>query len=78
MDIDETIWDGGEDGSMNDEMECMCLGCGISHFLPSGILRIEQIEEEGRKILTYPNCSECGDVLIIIGKAGDEPNYNAG
>lgn len=78
MEIDETIWDCGEDCSMNDEMECMCLGCGISHFFPSGILIIELTEEEGRKILTHPNCSECGDVLMIIGKAGDEPNYNAG
>ena len=78
MGIDETIWDSEEYGSVNDQMECMCLECGISHYLHSDILKIDQTEEEGRKIVTYPDCSECGGVLMIIGKAGDEPNYTSG
>ena len=68
MAIDETIWDREEYRSMDDQTECMCLECGISHYLPSDILIIEQTEKEGRKTLTYPNCSECGGVLMIIGR----------
>ena len=57
------------------EMECMCLECGISHYLDTGFLKLEPLEDSQYKAVANQECDQCGGTLIVIGKAGDQPNY---
>jgi len=60
---------------MNEEMECMCLECGISVYLPAGSFTAGDFTGMGMKLVENLFCVECGGVLGVVGKAGDEPSY---
>lgn len=63
---------------MNAEMECMCLECGVAPVLLYSDLVLESIEGTANKRVTNILCPECGGTLMLIGAAGDEPNYRTG
>ncbi len=63
MSIDETTWEGEDEPGK--EVECLCLGCGYTHFVPADIL-IMDTAEEGSKLAANPICSECGQVLMVV------------
>jgi hypothetical protein len=63
---------------MDFEMECMCLQCGISNYLSFTDITLEESVDVHSKLVKNSSCPECGGSLIVIGKAGDEPNYKAG
>jgi len=63
---------------MNEEMECMCLECGISQYIDLGIITLEDGGPEGRKLIRNHACISCGGPLALIGRAGDEPYYRLG
>jgi DNA-directed RNA polymerase subunit RPC12/RpoP len=61
---------------MSVQMECMCLECGISAFYDLGALAMDDYSEGNFKAVKDTTvCTECGGRLVVIGKAGDEPNY---
>jgi len=61
---------------MNEEMECMCMECGMSNYLPKSNIVMEDPSISESKILdALLVCSNCGGQLSLIGKAGDEPFY---
>ena len=60
---------------MNEKMECMCLNCGISHYIDRDRISLEDLDNDEMKIVRNIFCSECGSVLALVCKAGDEPNY---
>ena len=60
------------------KMECMCLECGISHYLPLTDLVMENVEGMERQLITNLTCTECGGPLMLVGKAGDHPYYRVG
>ncbi len=61
MNLDETTWE-DEQGK---KVECLCLGCGYTHIVPSDIIIIDG-DEGDSKLLASPICSECGQVLMIV------------
>ncbi len=61
--IDETVWE--EEGKQN-QAECLCLGCGFTHFVPVDLLIIEETDEYGNDMVTNPTCSECGQILMLV------------
>lgn len=63
---------------MSHEMECMCLNCGISLYIPFDYLVYEELDGGDMKVIKDVFCTECGNVLTLIGKAGDEPFYRLG
>ena len=61
---------------MNDQMECMCMECGISSYLPKGdILMEDPASTESKMLNSLLVCQICGGQLKLIGRAGDEPFY---
>jgi DNA-directed RNA polymerase subunit RPC12/RpoP len=60
---------------MNEQMECMCLDCGISLLLPREVISLDDDVGESAKLLRKLFCTECGGQLILIGAAGAEPHY---
>jgi hypothetical protein len=60
---------------MTDELECMCIECGISLYLPRDLITLGDHDEEGNTLVRAPFCTECGGRLRVVGKAGDEPFY---
>jgi DNA-directed RNA polymerase subunit RPC12/RpoP len=60
---------------MSEEMECMCLQCGISLYLDVLSVALEDPGTSETKLLKNVFCSECGGQLMVIGKAADEPHY---
>jgi len=61
---------------MSQEMECMCQECGISVYLPSEVINLEDPANTAVKLLdSLLVCQECGGRLALVGKAGDEPRY---
>ncbi len=58
---------------MDEQMECMCLECGISLYLSRDLIAVDEISTSGRALVKQTFCSECGGVLMVIGRAGDEP-----
>lgn len=59
-------------------MECMCLQCGISHYIP-----LEDLSTEVSGGFEYPLvvnvfCNRCGGILFVVGKEGDQPRYVVG
>jgi hypothetical protein len=60
---------------MIEEMECMCLQCGISLYLDVLSVALEDPGTSQLKLLRNIFCSECGGHLMLIGKAADEPHY---
>ncbi len=74
MSIDETIWDASEgQGFENKEIECICLVCGYTHFVPANLIAVEDTDEKGRDILSFPACSDCSGYLMTV-KKGSERN----
>ncbi len=58
-----------------DMMECMCLNCGISHYISA-----RELSTDIDPYLTYPvvtniYCTECGGMMFVVGKAGEQPRY---
>jgi hypothetical protein len=53
----------------------MCLECGVSIFMDSGRITIEGPTDAGHHMLKDAFCTECGGLMVLIGKAGDEPHY---
>ena len=61
---------------MSDEMECMCMDCGISNLFPADYIALEDPSAVDSKIIdTVLVCEQCGGQLMLVGKAGDEPHY---
>jgi hypothetical protein len=61
---------------VRDEMECMCMECGISCSLPAESISLEDPAEFGPNVLSSVHvCPACGGQLRLIGRAGDEPFY---
>lgn len=60
---------------MNDEMECMCLECGISVLLSLETIALGDFVEGQRRQVDNIFCTECGGPLVLVGKAGDEAYY---
>jgi hypothetical protein len=60
---------------MTDELELMCMECGISIYLPRDLIILEEFVDGGAYLVRDPFCTECGGRLRFIGKAGEEPFY---
>jgi hypothetical protein len=61
---------------MTKEMECMCMGCGISNCFPEDDIALEDPSAVDSKIIdSLLVCEQCGGQLMLAGKAGDEPFY---
>ena len=60
---------------MSDEVECMCLECGISLYLAGINIPFEHFSGEAKQPLPNIYCTECGGALVVVGKKGDEPQY---
>ena len=61
---------------MVEEMECMCMECGASNYLPADDVIMDEQEGTDSKLLdSLLVCQNCGGQLKLIGRAGDEPHY---
>jgi hypothetical protein len=60
---------------MNEQMECMCLNCGISLYLSGEMISLEEGDGAGIRLLRDVFCTECSGPLIVIGEAGAAPHY---
>jgi hypothetical protein len=60
---------------MSDELECMCLECGISLYLPRELIILEQYGDVVSDMVREPFCVECGGRLKVVGRPGEEPFY---
>ena len=61
---------------MSEEMECMCMECGASCYLPkSDILMEDPASSDSKMLNSLLACPICGGQLKLMGKAGDEPTY---
>jgi hypothetical protein len=60
---------------MSEQIECMCLHCGISLYLSGETISLEESDGAKTKVLRDVFCTECSGPLIVIGKAGVEPHY---
>ncbi len=58
---------------MMDKMECMCTECGVSNFIPQDHIVLDDSGEG--KFIRNVFCLQCGGLLFLVGKAGDEPFY---
>lgn len=64
---------------MSDEMECMCLECGISSHFPALELSFDTVPGfTGKRIVTNLFCPQCGGGLLVVGRVGEEPFYQTG
>ncbi len=62
---------------MENLMECMCLECGVSIYLDLGQIAVEEAADSKMKLVSNLFCTECGGLLALRGRAGDEPNYRS-
>jgi len=61
---------------MSNEIECMCMQCGVSICLPEDSVIMEDSSDPNSKLLDILLvCEQCGGQLKIVGKKGDEPFY---
>jgi len=61
---------------MGEDMECMCVECGISTYLPLDYIKMEDLAATDSKMIdSLIVCQNCGGQLKLVGKAGDEPEY---
>jgi hypothetical protein len=60
---------------MSNEMECMCLECGVSIHLPEDIIVMDPSDASSKLIDSILVCENCGGQLKLVGKAGGEPFY---
>jgi hypothetical protein len=59
-------------------MECMCLQCGISHYVPLDDISMEVIADFEYPLVVNMFCNKCGGMLFVVGKEGDQPRYVTG
>jgi|YelNatPaOPRAMG01_1025707.scaffolds.fasta_scaffold152301_2 hypothetical protein len=59
-------------------MECMCLQCGISHYVPLDDISMEVIADFEYPLVVNMFCNQCGGMLFVVGKEGDQPRYVTG
>ena len=61
---------------MGEELECMCMECGVSNYLPADDVIMDEQEGTNSKLLDrLLVCQNCGGQLRLIGRAEDEPYY---
>ena len=61
---------------MGEEIECMCMECGASNYLPADAVTMDEQGGTDSKLLdSLLVCQNCGGQLKLIGRAGDEPFY---
>ena len=61
---------------MGEELECMCMECGASNYLPADTVTMDEQGGTDSKLLdSLLVCQNCGGQLKLIGRAGDEPFY---
>jgi hypothetical protein len=60
---------------MSEELECMCLNCGISVYLSADAIVLDDSAGLAARLVKNCFCTECGGQLTVVGKAGDEPLY---
>jgi len=61
---------------MSQQMECMCRECGISIYLFETDIALDDPASSDPKLLDrLLVCPNCGGLLALVGKAGDEPRY---
>jgi len=54
---------------MSDKIECMCLECGVSMFLPKNDISMDDPSDADSKLLdSFLVCENCGGRLSMIGK----------
>jgi len=61
---------------MSNEIECMCMQCGISTYLPEDSVIMDDSSDADSKLLDILLvCEQCGGQLRLMGTSGDEPFY---
>jgi hypothetical protein len=61
---------------MSNEIECMCMECGISIYLPEDSVIMDDSSGADSKLLDILLvCEQCGGQLRLVSKKGDEPFY---
>ena len=61
---------------MNNKIECMCMQCGISIYLPEDSIIMDDSSDADSKLLDMLlACEQCGGQLMLVEKSGDEPFY---
>ena len=60
---------------MSNEMECMCIECGMSSHVPGDLSAMDPSVPDSILIDSLLVCQNCGGQLRLVGKAGDEPYY---
>jgi hypothetical protein len=60
---------------MSDEMECMCLECGMSIHMAENLITLDPSDPTSKLLDSLLVCDNCGGQLTLLGKAGDEPFY---
>ena len=60
---------------MRNEMECMCLECGVSIHMPEDLIAMDPTDPTSTLLDRLLICENCGGRLKLMGKAGDEPFY---
>jgi len=56
----------------NPTIDCLCVGCGITHMMVSSELTLEPVDDGEFEVVTNCNCTECGEALIVKGSPGEE------
>ena len=59
----------------DDLIECICLECGISHYIEQKMISEEDRDISGRSVIDSIFCSRCGGKLMVNCRAGEEPFY---
>lgn len=60
---------------MSNEMECMCLECGVSIHMPEDLIAMDPSDSDSKLLDSLLVCEQCGGALRLVGKAGDELFY---
>jgi hypothetical protein len=60
---------------MSNEMECMCLECGVSIHMPEDLITMDPSDSASKLLDSLLVCVNCGGQLKLVGKAGDESFY---
>jgi hypothetical protein len=56
-------------------MECMCMACGISSYIPADLIKMDPSVDDSNLIDSLLVCQNCGGKLRLVGKAGNEHLY---
>jgi hypothetical protein len=60
---------------MSNDIECMCLECGVSIHMPEDLIVMDPSDPTSKLLDSILVCEQCGGALRLVGKAGDEPHY---